>query len=107
MKLYGLYLEQELPGLDPEVPDPRDEQLRDKSRLQMAKKQVDSISGDLKRSLRGVIESLKRLPVIDTDTQAKESITSMMASLNEFMESFEEDGTNFNMILSAIMAGGK
>lgn len=108
MKLYGLYLEAEIPAptdaptATPEIPD-----VRDKSRSEAAKKETDGITTDLKRSLRGVVESLGRLPVMDTRTEARDAVELMMKSLTGFAESFEEDGANFDAILSAIMAGGK
>jgi hypothetical protein len=108
MKLYGLYLEAEIPaptetpGAAPEAPD-----LADKSRSEAAKKEADAITIDLRRSLRGVVESLSRLPVMDVRSEARDATEMMMKSLTGFAESFEEDGANFDAILSAIMAGGK
>jgi hypothetical protein len=110
MKLFKLYLEQTIPGPggEPETADsPEDIGEIDKGRLEAAKKQVEGISTDLQRSLRGMVESLGRLPVMETRTEAREANENMMRSLTEFMESFDEGGANFDLILSSIMAGGK
>jgi len=103
MKLFNLYLEQNVPEPDQDV----DVDVMQKGKMEAAKKQVEGISVDLQRSLRGMVESLGRLPVLDTRTEARESVEAMMGSLTKFMESFDEGGANFDLILSAIMAGGK
>lgn len=106
MKLFKLYLEQTVP--EPEnIDGPEDIGEIDKGKLDAAKKQVEGMSSDLQRSLRGMVESLGRLPVLDTRTEAREDVENMMGNLTKFMESFNEGGASFDMILSAIMAGGK
>jgi len=106
MKLFKLYLEEAIP--EPEnVDEPEDIGEIDKGKLEAAKKQVEGMSTDLQRSLRGMVESLGRLPVLDTRTEARESVENMMGNLTKFAESFDEGGASFDLILSAIMAGGK
>jgi len=108
MKLYGLYLEQDLPQpTDASVAGAGVPGIEDKGKTEAAKKQVDGMTTDLKRSLRGVVESLKRLPVMETRTEARDAVELMMKSFSGFMESFSEGGSNFDAIFSAIMAGGK
>jgi hypothetical protein len=111
MKLYGLYLEQDLgvaakAAASAEGPDkPSDEMDRGKS--EKAKKQVEGIANELRRSLRGTMESLARLPAMETRTESRANLEELIEFLKGLRDSFDEGGSYFDVVLSAIMAGGR
>jgi len=119
MKLFRLYLREadgaptgaDAPATPTAAPGTTGTQPVAKDKLSMsqdeADKKIDAITVNFKKSIDALVMDLGKLPVIATNAQAKTRLEYLMGNLTKFKETFEEGGSNYQAIMSAMQAGGK
>ena len=71
------------------------------------KTEIERLTHDLRAALENLDRALGDLPVLETDTKARQELEQLMGAIAKLRDAFDENGAYFNTILAAIIAGGK